>query len=83
MTGRGHGVETAACRGLYPAPVTRVTESLFFSALCSHSPNAGGDGLPDVKESSQAPRLGSNSNTRGVRDVMSKAEPLFCLVVFC
>ena len=24
MTGRGHGVETAACRGLYLAPVTLI-----------------------------------------------------------
>ena len=56
----------------------RATDSLVFSALCRHSPDVGGDGLPDVKESSQARWLGPNSNTRGVRDAMSKAELPTC-----
>ena len=29
MTGRGHGVETAACRGLYLAPVTLIWKPAF------------------------------------------------------
>ena len=66
----GSAVRRAVQRqaGYIQALLRGLQKRCFLSALCSHSPEVGGDGLPDVKESSQARQLGSNSNTRGGRD---------------
>ena len=52
MTGRGHGVETAASRGLYPAPVT-----LIWKPACLERPGCPG-WIPSVRGRPVVPLLG-------------------------
>ena len=64
--------------GYIQALLRGLQKRCFLSALCSHSPKVEGGATAGAKNRAQARRQGSNSNTRGERDAMSKAELPTC-----